>query len=244
MLQASLLLSALLLSQTPPPADGEALIRAMHDRYAGKWYQTASFVQKTTFPQTGKVETWYEAMTVPGRLRIDIAPIDSGNAIVFRNDSVYRFRQGRLTTSRPFVHPLMVLGFDVYGIPVEETVKKLSDLGFDLAKLHENTWQGRAAYIVGAEPSDLKSLQFWVDKERLYFVRLIEPAPQSPSAIAETQFNNYQKLRKGWMAVEVVFTVDGKPSQIEEYSDVRGDVALGRDLFEVDQYRRPAWVGK
>jgi hypothetical protein len=34
------------LAATAAPKDGEELIRQMHDRYAGKWYRTLTFVQK------------------------------------------------------------------------------------------------------------------------------------------------------------------------------------------------------
>ena len=54
---------------------GEALIRAMHDRYATSWYKSVTFTQKsTTYNPDGstKVETWYEALLLPGKLRIDI----------------------------------------------------------------------------------------------------------------------------------------------------------------------------
>ena len=55
----------------------------MHDAYAGKWYKTLSFVQKTSYPDA-RVETWYEAAEIPGKLRIDVAPIDSMKTILFR----------------------------------------------------------------------------------------------------------------------------------------------------------------
>jgi hypothetical protein len=226
----------------PGPADGVALIKAMHDQYAGKWYHTATFVQTTTFPEKNTVETWYEAMAIPTRLRIDIAPADSGNAIVFRNDSVYRFQGGALKVGRPFIHPLMVLGFDVYGIPPEESVAKLRALGFDLSKMHEAQWQGRPTYVVGAAAGDTTSKQFWIDKERLLFVRMLESNPQDASAIAETQFNKYQRQGGGWMAVEVTFTVAGKLLQKEEYAQVREDVALPPNLFDVDQWHPAGWV--
>jgi len=119
----------------PAPGNGEELISLMRDRYAGKWYKTLTFVQKTTFPD-GKIETWYEALELPGKLRIDIAPLDSGKTLLFRNDSLYVFEQKKLKASQPLVHPLMVLGFDVYQAPVAETVRKLRDLKFDLSLAH------------------------------------------------------------------------------------------------------------
>ena len=45
------------------------LIAAMQKRYGESWYKTATFVQETTNIEpdgTSKVETWYEAMSVPG----------------------------------------------------------------------------------------------------------------------------------------------------------------------------------
>src|SRR5262249_20497528 len=55
-------------------ANAPMLLRAMHERYDGKWYRTVTFVQKTTIglPSGGTVnQTWYEAGELPGRLRID-----------------------------------------------------------------------------------------------------------------------------------------------------------------------------
>ena len=57
----------------------------MHERYAGKWYHNLTFMQTTTFPDQ-PAETWYEAGTIPGKLRIDIAPLDSMNAFMFVGD--------------------------------------------------------------------------------------------------------------------------------------------------------------
>src|SRR2546429_230918 len=45
------------------------------------WYKTATFVQKTTnIDKDGnkKIETWYEAMSLPGSLRIDFTPTKDG----------------------------------------------------------------------------------------------------------------------------------------------------------------------
>jgi hypothetical protein len=234
LLPPSLLLLATL-SQTPE--NGEALIREMHGRYDGKWYQTLTFVQKTT--AEGKVETWYEAARIPGFLRIDIAPIDSANAMIFRSDSIYVFRGGQPRAARPLVHPLMVLGFDVYADSPDKTIEKLRGLGFDLAKLREDTWQGRPAYVVGAQPGDSTSGQFWIDKENLLFVRMIQQG-QNNSTV-ETQFNKYQRLGQGWIAPEVLFLRNGQVVTTEEYGDIRADVTLPSDLFE-PRYAPPAWV--
>lgn len=238
----SLILS-LLLSVTPATAGAkitttEQLIQGMQKKYAKSWYKTATFVQKTTNYQpdgTTKVETWYEALSVPGSLRIDFTPIKDGNGILFTSDQIYSFKNGQVSNNRPFVHPLMVLGFDIYRLPQTEAIEKLKDLKFDLSVFREDTWQGRPVYVVGAKQGDLHSFQFWIDQQNLYFVRMIRPSGRDAPQTQETQFNKYQKLGGGWMSPEVIFMVDGKTVTTEEYSEMRADVALDPKLF-VPQY--------
>ena len=65
---------------------GEDLLRAMHERYKDTWYRTLTFTQKSTTYKadgTSSAETWYEAASIPGKLRIDIGPPTSGNGYVF-----------------------------------------------------------------------------------------------------------------------------------------------------------------
>jgi hypothetical protein len=224
-----------------PPKNGEELIALMRDKYAGKWYRTLTFVQKTTLPD-GRIETWYEALELPGKLRIDVAPLDSMKTLLFRNDSLYIFEQGKLKASQAFVHPLMVLGFDVYQEPVTKTVAKLRGLKFDLSKLRETTWQGRPTYIVGAEPGDTSSPQFWIDKERLYFVRSFEPSKKTPSVINETRFDKYIPLGGGWLEMEVLFLTNGKQQVREEYSDPKVNVKLDPAIFDPGSWKAPGWV--
>jgi hypothetical protein len=224
-----------------PPKDGFELIGQMRRRYAGKWYRTLTFVQKTTLAE-GKVETWYEAAELPGKLRIDIAPLEGKNTLLFRNDSIYEFKKGKPAESHPMIHPLMVLGFDVYAQPVEVTVRKLQALGFDLTRLHQSSWQGRPAYVVGAAPGDTITRQFWIDQERLYFVRMVEPGKQNPSARVETQFNKYIPLGEGWLETEVRFLVDGETRMLEEYSDPKAGVALDPTIFDPSRWVPPGWI--
>jgi len=239
---------ALLATPMPvdPPSDGEALIRQMHQRYDGKWYRTLTFVQKTSYPD-GRTETWYEAAEVPGKLRIDVAPLDSMNTILFRNDSVYQYQRGERKVAEAMTHPLMVLGFDVYAQAPEETIRELRALGFDLSRLREDSWQGRKAWVVGSTASDTLAREFWVDQERLLFVRLVQLAPRrgpTPGKrdIAEIHFNRYQPLGQGWIAAEVAFFNNGEKVQLEQYRDIQADPLLPEGLFEPGVWRAPGWV--
>lgn len=243
-----LLLALLAAVVTPAYADkiktSEELLRAMQKRYAGKWYKNVTFTQKTTEYQpdgTGKSSIWYEAIAVPGKLRIDFDPIKDGNGILFVNDTVYDIKAGKVDKSQPLVHPLLLLGFDAYFLPIEQTMTKLKGLGFDLSVLREDTWQGRPVYVVGAKDGDLHSAQFWIDKENLYFVRMLRPAGKEKLKTSETQFNKYVKMKDGgWVAAEVIFMVDGKRVADEEYTDIRSNVALDDKLFDAQSWTTAA----
>ena len=220
------------------------LISAMQKRYGKSWYKTATFVQETTNFQpdgTSKIETWYEAMSVPGSLRIDFTPASEGNGILFMDGKIYVFKNGKVDTTRPFVHPLMVLGFDIYGMPQSDAIEKLKGLKFDLSIFREDTWLGRPVYVVGAKAGDAHSAQFWIDKKNLYFVRMIRPGGRDGTQTQETQFNKYVKLGGGWMSPEVVFLVDNKVVTIEEYSDLRANVTLPAKLFDPQSFATVHW---
>lgn len=210
------------------------LVRAMHDKYAGSWYHTATFVQRNTrYLPSGAADTstWLEALRVPGALRIDVEPIAQRNGILFVRDSQFIIGGGQLTRAIPSVHPLMVLGFDVYADSPERTLARIKSLGFDTTKIHEDVWQGRPVYVVGAAAGDLRTRQFWVDRQRLVFVRLLQP-DRDATKTSEIRFNNYRSLGGGWIAPEVVFLVDGKPNFIERYDDIRADPPLPDALFD------------
>lgn len=239
-------------SSTPPelagaarraPANGEELVAQMHAAYAGTWYRTLTFVQQTSFPNR-PTETWYEAGAIPGKLRIDIAPIDSMNATMYVGDSAFTFRRGQRVNARKDRNLLMTLGFDVYGQPPATTAAQLVEQGMDLGKIHQGTWQGRPVWIVGAAQGDTASNQFWVDTERLLFVRLIErmPGQNNQTALLDVEFNKYQRLGGGWIAPEVIIRVNGREVMREVYSDMRADVELPADLYTTTEYRRPGWV--
>jgi outer membrane lipoprotein-sorting protein len=220
--------------------NGEQLVTAMHKKYAKKWYKTLTFVQKNTqYKPDGTTQNsiWYEAMSAPGKLRIDFDPLASGNGIMFADGMQHNFKDGKLAKSSPLVHPLMVLGFDVYMQPVEKTVSQLKELKIDLSTLHEEKLDGRDVYVVGAKQGDLRTAQFWVDKKNLYFVKMIEPVGKNLERVQEIQFNKYIQVKGGgWVSPEVVFLVDGKRVYMEEYSDIQTDVDLDAKLFDTQNW--------
>jgi hypothetical protein len=218
---------------TPPH-----LVEAMKAKYDGKWYKTLTFTQETIQYRSGVADTsiWYEALSLPGKLRIDIAPTESGNGLLFKSDKRYVFRADTLLLERDEIHPLMVLGFDAYVQKPQVTLTQLDSLGFDLTVLSEAEWNRRPVYVVGAHAGDLRTSQIWIDKELLVLVRVIQKGGIGNQNLVDIRFRDFQTVGGGWVASTVEFYLDGTLSILEYYSDIVVDRELSPDLFEPDAW--------
>jgi hypothetical protein len=238
----ALLAVATLGAASSDPRDGREVIAQMKQH--GHMYRTLTFVQTTTFPDR-PAETWYESAQVPGMLRIDMAPLDSQRVTIFRNDSVYSSRIGRPVRSRPYVHSLLVLLTDVFAVPAESSVAKLSTLGFDLSKMHEDRYDGRKVWVVGAERGDTTTPQFWIDADRWYMVRMIERTPGQagqPASTFDSKVLQHQNVNGYWVETEMAFSVNGREIQREVYNDIHVNVPLDSTTFTPGEYHRPSWI--
>ena len=224
--------------------NGDDLLRAMHDRYKDSWYQTVTFTQKSTTYKpdgTSSAETWYEALLLPGRLRIDIGPASDGNGYIFSNGNVSVIKDNKVVAIVKSVNMLLVLGFDVYRQDPETTINVVKGEGYDLSKLREDSWEGQSAYVVGAEKGDLKSKQFWVAKDTLLFVREIEPARDGASKLDDIRFVRYQPLAGAWIAAGVEVYSEGKKVFSEDYSDIQANVKLEPAVFDPEKFSTTHW---
>jgi hypothetical protein len=228
----------------PPAPSGitsaDQLIGAMHQRYAGKWYRNLVFVQKSTYMRPdgtpSRVETWYEALGIPGRLRIDIGDLDKGNGALYRNDSLYSIQEGRVAMKMGGRNPLLVLGFDVYAQPPARTLAQLRKDNVDVSVMHTSMLDGKRHYVVGAGPGDTTRNQFWVEADRLLFTRLVAMDTLRRRAV-DTRFRKYVPHGGGWVAEEVRVLSGGRMIFHEEYSKVRVNVTLDDNLFLPERWR-------
>ena len=160
-----LLCSTSFSQEMSPPANGRDLIRAMHDHYKGKWYRNLTFRQQSQFYKNGSMErqeTWYEALKAPVGLVIKFGSMESGNGIVFRNDTMFVFKNDTMQIQIRRVHDLLVLGFDVYVDDPETTIRRLGDAGYNLDSLSVDKGPSAAATCT---PSSLKAkaAAFWTN---------------------------------------------------------------------------------
>ncbi len=221
----------------PSIRSGDQLISAMRNRFSGRWYNTLTFVQKSTYYRADgsvlRVETWYEAAQFPGRLRIDIGDVARGTGALYRSDSIYQLQAGRITGRRPETNPLMTLGFDVYSQPASTTTSQLRRQNINLSLIRQDTLDGRRVWVVGAAKGDSATNQFWVDAERLLFVRLLQ---SQGGRLVDIRFERYTQYGGGWVAEDVRIYSGGRMTFHEEYSRVRVDDDLDPDLFVPERW--------
>jgi hypothetical protein len=237
-------------SAAPPPAasttisSAPTLLRAVHDRYGSAWFHTLTFTQKTTvrLPSGGEiVQTYYESLELPGKLRID-TDLASKSGILFTHDSSFRFSAGKLVGTDTLLNELMVLGFDLYAQPIARTETMLRRLGFDLSRFHESTWQGKPVYVIGALRGDTTSKQFYIDRDRLLFLRVIESTPRGRT---DTRYSDYVQYGGGWVATQVEQYVNGRRTVLEQYSGVKVNPPISDALFDPKQWSTaPHWARK
>lgn len=213
----------------PPIADGFALVRAMHDQYAGRWYRSLTFTQDTywkTGPDGQRTEVWREWMALPGRLRIEMEDPTTGIDAIYARDSTFILQEGVLADAQPQRNRLLILGFDVHTQPPAATIRQLEAEGLDLSAFRTDTWQGRPVYVMGTPERG----EVWVDAQRLLFVRLVEPQSLG-DGLRDVRFENYTPLGEGWIAPRVEVWSGGELVFWEVYRDIQIDQALDPVLF-------------
>lgn len=223
---------------------GEDVLRGMHDHYAKTWYETLTFTQKSTTYKadgTSSSETWHEALKVPGKLRIDIGNPSDGNGYLMVDGTLTIVKDNKVAGTRPLVNMALVLGFDVYRQTPETTASVIKGEGYDLTKVHDDTWEGQPVYVVGAAKGDLKAKQFWVDKKNWLFVRMLEPTQSDAPKFQDIRFEDYRQMAGGWVAARVDLYVEDKKVFGEEYSDIQCNAKLAPGTFDATQFSSTHW---
>lgn len=241
MIHSLLLASALTIVSIGQAETGEDVVRAMHDRYAGSWYENLALVQTVTYwdvesATLDSVRVWYESIKLPGTVRSDIAPVDAGNRQIYKDETWSTIEADTLVRSFAGPHPILLLGFDVYVQPLEESLAKLQRARFDLTQVRDDEWEGREVFVVGDQ-----SRQFWVDKRDLLFRRLLLTNP-STSARREVRMEAYERLGDGWIATELTFLRDDAVDIHERYDYWTIDLEFEPEIFSVEHPARPKWV--
>lgn len=201
------------------------LIKAMHDRYDGKYLKTMSFLQNNTaYTTTGQEQKsqWYEHIEIPGKLRIAFLPATQKSGLVQIDDKVASFDNGIRIDFRRSVNPLLLLTADVYVAPVAAIMRGLDTLHVNAELIRDDTWEGQPVYVVGANAGDTTSNQMWVDRDQLRLVRFIQSQKVGDrTMVSDNRVQGYKEIGGFDVPTEFLVIRNGRPVWREEYANVR-----------------------
>jgi hypothetical protein len=234
----------------------ESLLKAIHNSKNN--VRDLTFSQTVTFynPEGSVLRTLdtFVSRQRSGFQRLDVVPLKDRKATLYRDGSIFEFQDGSLAFQKKVIDPeiklslipaeytILLLNCAVYSNPLKEVINKLKEAGFDLSKFHEETWQNRKVYIVGANQGNLQDKQFWIDQERLVLVRLIQPGKKQETGTFDIQFNNFEKVKNTWEFREASYKFNGKPERQIVRTNFRSDNTLPDDLFSPDKFVKPEWI--
>lgn len=228
--------------------DGRSVVRRMRARYDAGFPKTITFRQENTlYPVSGGEQRseWLEYASIPGRLRVEYMPAANRSGVLYANQRLNVFDGGRSARSDPYIHPLMVLLYDVHALPADSTIVLIDSLRFDLSKLREDTWMGRRVFVIGAAAGDTTTNQFWVDAERLVTARVIQTDKRAArSVLNETRMQKFVEYGGAPIATEIMFFRDGRPYFREEYRDVRVNEPIDEALFDPARWSTTGSFGR
>lgn len=226
-----------------PLRDVRAVVAAMHSAATRASLMEYTFVQQTirmdSLGHALAPSTWYEALHYPDLFRIDVGEPSQGRAVIYRNDSAYYFRGGKLARAEVDTMPFLLLEGGLKCYALDEVLARMQTMGYRLDVMHEADFQGKPMYVIGATAGDLRSKQIWVEQARLIPIRRIDP--QADGGIMEVVYGDFQLLEGKWVETRVDFWLDGKLIQQETYSQLDGHPQLHPALFIPAQFGQWHW---
>ena len=234
---AILILAGSSFSENNKIKTGKELLAKMYKTYKGKWYKDFTFSQTTENYKNDslvKTATWHEAIVFPDYFRISFGEPEAGNAMIQIRDSMYNFRKGKLVQQGPKGEDLTFLLGGMYFLPFDSVLVKMGREGYDINKFHEDKWQGKDAYVIGASSADEKTSQLWIDKEKLIVVRFVKYEAKSKE---EAVFGNHKQFGKAWSETSCLFYINDKLVQKETYHDCKANGGVDMKIFDIQNFK-------
>ena len=206
----------------------------MHTKYKGKYCQTVQFDQRTFRYDTNHVlkdtSYWYEWISYPDKFRIDFGKKFGGNCVIFRNDSVFNYKNHKLVKKEKDENDLLLLLGGMYFRSYEEVVVRLKTTGYDLSKVSFIDHNGKSAHVIGSyDPKKENTHQIWVDTTDLKVIKL--KTKLNERDWLDIYFDGFKRSCKGFTETKVTAYKNGKLEQKEEYLNLKTSVVIPDSIF-------------
>ena len=123
----------------------------------------------------------------------------------------------------------------MYFYKIDDVFKRISEYQYNLDKFHEDKWKDLKVFVIGADSTNEKSNQLWIDEEKLVLLRFIK---YEDGHKEEGIFSDHKQFAGGWSETKCIFYFDDKLSQVEYYHDCKANEPIDARVFD------PAWFGK
>lgn len=220
---------------------GVDVIKLMKEKYNNEYLQNFTFSQYVVEFKDDSIEhktVWHEAYTFPNQLVIKFDSLDSGKGYIFKNDTVYIMQNNKVAKKYKNVHDLLILGFDIYGEPVQTCIEKLTENGYDLSKVCEAKLNGKSAYCVGVSEESEQKNKFYIDKENLYFLKMVS---FSHDRYGAAEFANYKNFNGKPIATKVLFYNNEKLIMTEDYFNLKFPEELDSKIYDPEYFEEAKW---
>lgn len=216
-------------------------LRKIHTKFYGKTCKAITFRQFNTHYENGQKanSVWYEAIQYPDKFRIDFGDIRQKNGILFRNDSAYLFREGKIARSDKDENTLLLILGGMYHRNFDDVTKRIINSGIDLNLFYKEKYKDKQVIVFGTSKSDSLKNQFWIDEETQLVVRMI--TQDADGSWLDMQVESKTEACYGFMESKVVFKRNGVLEQIEEYSNINFDPVLPENFFSPGYYGKNHW---
>mgnify|MGYP000878742364 CR=1 FL=1 len=218
-----LLLHVILVSrfyaQTP---EGEVFLKQMHEALYKGPCACYTFSQKNSHYQNDsliRTSEWHEAIEFPDKFKIAFNGKNGDNFVLFRNDSLYRFKQNRCVLSKRDSSILLLILGGMYYRDFKDVLTRLNKNKFNTSVLSHQSWKSQAVVVIGARVGETEANQIWIDEKTYKVLRIIEKL--SDQDIMDMRFEAHDPWCKGFVETKVSFRRNGKLEQVEEYYDIK-----------------------
>ena len=193
-----------------------------------------TFTQETThYKDDGSVEKtsiWYEAIQYPDKFRIDFGDRANGNTNLYRNDSIYVYREHELVHGGSELQEFLLMEGDIFYYPTDTVLSRLRKRNINPDIFTKTTYNNEAIYIIGAEEGDLNRPQIWLHAEHFYPVRRITTAKNGK--LIDVRYHNHVQKSGHWIESRVDIYINDKLIQLEKYTDIEVKSELPPELFQ------------
>lgn len=113
---------------------------------------------------------------------------------------------------------------------------RLAERGINTEVSSIGRFEGRIAFVLGAEYPDISPPQVWIDKETLLPLRWIVQgaAPGGDAAQFEIRYLEWRKTERFWYPDHIEFVRNGTPVRLIQVENVILNPELNRELFSLE----------